>query len=151
MSYENGSLLEPLAVALVGMQRAGVRLGDPVIIYRAGPIGLVTLLCCQAVGATPLLICDINEGRLNFANSLVPRVRTYHVKISRGAEDSASDMIEKMGGIRPAVVMECTGVESSINAAIWSTKFVGKVFIIGIGKNEMKIPFMRLSTQEIDL
>jgi L-iditol 2-dehydrogenase len=151
MSYENGSLLEPLAVALAGMQRAGVRLGDPVIVCGAGPIGLVTLLCCQAVGATPLLICDIDEGRLNFANSLVSRVRTYHVKISRGAEDSASDMIEKMGGIRPAVVMECTGVESSINAAIWSAKFGGKVFVIGVGKNEMKIPFMRLSTQEIDL
>ena len=30
-------------------------------------------------------------------------------------------------------------------------KFGGKVFVIGVGKNEMKIPFMRLSTEEIDL
>ena len=30
-------------------------------------------------------------------------------------------------------------------------KFGGKVFVIGVGKPEMKIPFMRLSTQEIDL
>lgn len=34
---------------------------------------------------------------------------------------------------------------------IFSVKFGGKVFVIGVGKPEMKIPFMRLSTQEIDL
>jgi L-iditol 2-dehydrogenase len=151
MSYENGSLLEPLCVALAGMQRSGIRLGDPVIVCGAGPIGLVTLLCCQAAGATPLLITDIDEGRLRFAKSLVPGVRTYHVKLGRGPEESASEMVEEMGSIRPAVAMECTGVESSINAAIWSVKFGGKVFVIGVGKDEMKIPFMRLSTQEIDL
>ena len=27
----------------------------------------------------------------------------------------------------------------------------GKVFVIGVGKNEMNIPFMRLSVREIDL
>lgn len=151
MSYENGSLLEPLCVALAGMQRSGIRLGDPVVVCGAGPIGLVTLLCCHAAGATPLLITDIDEGRLKFAKSLVPGARTYHANPGISSEDSASEMIEEMGSIRPAVAMECTGVESSINAAIWSVKFGGKVFVVGVGKNEMKIPFMRLSTQEIDL
>jgi L-iditol 2-dehydrogenase len=47
--------------------------------------------------------------------------------------------------------MECTGVESSISGAIQAVKFGGKVFVIGVGKNEMKIPFMRLSTREVDL
>ena len=151
MSYENGSLLEPLCVALAGMQRSGIGLGDPVLVCGAGPIGLVTLLCCQAAGATPLLITDLDEDRLKFAKSLVPKVRTYHVKVGRDPEDSANEMIEGMDNVRPIVAMECTGVESSINAAIWSVRFGGKVFVIGVGKNEMKIPFMRLSTQEIDL
>jgi L-iditol 2-dehydrogenase len=53
--------------------------------------------------------------------------------------------------LRPRIALECTGVESSVASAIWSVKFGGKVFVIGVGKNEMKIPFMRLSTQEIDL
>ncbi|KAF3358955.1 hypothetical protein VdG1_02517 [Verticillium dahliae VDG1] len=74
MSYENGAMLEPLSVALAGMQRAG-----------------------------------------------------------------------------PAIALECTGVESSIAAAIWACKFGGKVFIIGVGKNEINIPFMRASVKEIDI
>jgi L-iditol 2-dehydrogenase len=30
-------------------------------------------------------------------------------------------------------------------------RFGGTVFVVGVGKNEMKFPFMRLSTREIDL
>ena len=50
MSYDNGALLEPLSVALTGVTRARVQIGDPVLICGAGPIGLVTLECCNAAG-----------------------------------------------------------------------------------------------------
>jgi L-iditol 2-dehydrogenase len=33
MSYEEGSLCEPLAVALAGIERANIKLGDPVLIW----------------------------------------------------------------------------------------------------------------------
>jgi L-iditol 2-dehydrogenase len=105
------------------------------------------------------VITDIDEGRLAFAKSLVPEVRTYKVTIGQSAEDCAAGIIDTMNdgkgsgpdALRPKLAIECTGVESSVNAAIWSVKFGGKVFVIGVGKNEMTIPFMRLSTQEIDL
>ena len=151
MSYENGSMLEPLSVALAAMERSGVKLGDPVLVCGAGPIGLITLLCCKAAGAEPIVITDIDEGRLKFAKELAPTVRTYKVERGVGPEQAAGDIIKAAGGIRPAVALECTGVESSCASAIWSVKFGGKVFVIGVGKSEMNMPFMRLSTQEIDL
>jgi L-iditol 2-dehydrogenase len=151
LTYEDGAMLEPLSVALAGIERAGVRLGDPVVICGAGPIGLITLLCCKAAGAAPIVITDIDEGRLKFAADLVPGVITHKVEFSHSAEDFAKLVVEKMGGVEPAVAMECTGVESSVSGAIQAVKFGGKVFVIGVGKNEMKIPFMRLSTREVDL
>ncbi|KAL1988823.1 hypothetical protein VTN96DRAFT_7707 [Rasamsonia emersonii] len=159
MSFEDGALLEPLSVALAGMDRAGVRLGDPVLVAGAGPIGLVTLLCVRAAGATPIVITDIDEGRLRFAKELVPEVRTYKVQPGLSPEENAAGILDALNdgngsapdAIRPRVAMECTGVESSVASAIWSVKFGGKVFVIGVGKNEMKVPFMRLSTWEIDL
>lgn len=33
LSFEEGSLCEPLAVALAGVERAGLRLGDPTLIW----------------------------------------------------------------------------------------------------------------------
>lgn len=150
MSFEDGAMLEPLSVSLACMQRSGVQLGDPVLICGAGPIGLITLLCARAAGAEPIVITDIDEGRLKFAKDLVPSVTTF--KVERvSPEESAKAIVSAFGGIEPAHALECTGVESSISAAIWAVKFGGKVFVIGVGKNEMNIPFMRLSTREVDL
>jgi L-iditol 2-dehydrogenase len=151
LTFEDGAMLEPLSVALAGMDRANVRLGDPVVICGAGPIGLVTLLCARAAGAAPIVITDIDEGRLKFAKELVPTVATHKVEFSHSVDDFRNAVISKMEGVEPAIAMECTGVESSINGAIQAVKFGGKVFVIGVGKNEMKIPFMRLSTREVDL
>ncbi|RLM00255.1 hypothetical protein CFD26_108242 [Aspergillus turcosus] len=159
MSFEDGALLEPLSVSLAAIERSGLRLGDPCLITGAGPIGLITLLSAKAAGATPLVITDIDEGRLAFAKSLVPEVRTYKVQFGLSAEEQANAIINVFNdgqgsgpdALRPRLALECTGVESSVASAIWSVKFGGKVFVIGVGKNEMTIPFMRLSTQEIDL
>ncbi|GES62265.1 GroES-like protein [Aspergillus terreus] len=159
MSYEDGALLEPLSVSLAAIERSGLRLGDPTLITGAGPIGLITLLSARAAGATPIVITDIDEGRLAFAKSLVPDVRTYKVQTNLSAEQNAEGIVNVFNdgqgagpdALRPKLALECTGVESSVASAIWSVKFGGKVFVIGVGKNEMNIPFMRLSTQEIDL
>lgn len=150
MSYEHGAMLEPLSVALAGMQRARMQLGDPVLVCGAGPIGLITMLCCAAAGACPLVITDISESRLEFAKELCPRVITHKVE-KMSAEEGGKAIVESFGGIEPAVTMECTGVESSIASAIWASKFGGKVFIIGVGRDEINIPFMRASVREVDI
>ncbi|EGP87838.1 unnamed protein product [Zymoseptoria tritici ST99CH_1A5] len=151
MSFENGALLEPLSVALAGMQRAKITIGDSVMVCGAGPIGLVTLACVKAAGAEPIVITDIDEGRLAFAKKFCPSVRTHKVEFKDTVEQFAEKVVKLADGVEPAVVMECTGVESSIAGAIQAAKFGGKVFVIGVGRPEIKIPFMRLSTREVDL
>jgi len=151
MSYEEGALLEPLSVALAGVQRADIKLGDAVLVCGAGPIGLVTLACVKAAGASPIVITDIDEGRLKFAKEFCPSVRTHKVEFSHTSEQFAESVLNLCEGEEPRVAIECTGVESSIAGAIYSVKFGGKVFIIGVGKNEVKVPFMMLSTKEVDL
>ncbi len=151
MSYEDGALLEPLSVALAAIKRSGLQLGDPVLICGAGPIGLIVLLCCRAAGAEPIVITDIDEGRLKFAQELVPSVKTHQVQMGVSAENLAKATVAAGDGVEPAVALECTGVESSVAGAVFAVKFGGKVFVIGVGKSEMKMPFMRLSTREIDL
>ncbi|KAJ5378572.1 L-arabinitol 4-dehydrogenase [Penicillium cosmopolitanum] len=153
MSYEDGALLEPLSVTLAAVERSGLRLGDPPPHHRRRSHR------ARAAGACPIVITDIDEGRLAFAKTIAPEVRTYKVQPGLSAEQQAAGIINvfndgkgsEAGALRPKLCLECTGVESSVNSAIWSMKFGGKVFIIGVGKNEMNIPFMRLSTQEIDL
>jgi L-iditol 2-dehydrogenase len=151
LSYEDGAMLEPLSVALAGVKRAEIRLGDAVLVCGAGPIGLVTAVCCRAAGCEPLVITDIDEGRLEFAREFIPGVKTLKVEIGQTPEDFAERVHTLMEDAEPAVAIECTGVESSIAGAIQSVKFGGTVFVIGVGKNEIKMPFMRCSTREVDL
>jgi len=152
LSFEDGALLEPLSVALAGVDRANLRLGHAALICSAGPIGLNTLICARAAGAHPLVITDLDPGRLAFAESLAPgSVRALRVAPGEAPEALAARVVEAMGGIEPDVALECTGAEASIGAAIHAVKFGGTVFVIGIGKDELQFPFMRLSTREIDL
>ncbi|KAK1232915.1 hypothetical protein PQX77_003928 [Marasmius sp. AFHP31] len=150
VSFEEGSLCEPLAVALAGIERSGLRLGDPTLICGAGPIGLVSLLSARAAGAEPIVITDLFQSRLDFAKKLVPGVRT--VLIERGnTPQQQAEIVKEAAGGTVKVVLECTGVESSIHTGIYATQFGGKVFIIGVGKSEQNFPFMYLSANEIDV
>lgn len=150
VSFEEGSLCEPLAVALAGIERSGLRLGDPLIICGAGPIGLVTLLSARAAGAEPIVITDLFQSRLDFAKQLVPSVRTVLIQRDLTPKDQAAK-IKDIAGVPLAIALECTGVESSVHTAIFSLKFGGKVLIVGIGKMEQNFPFMYLSANEIDV
>ncbi|KAK6437274.1 L-arabinitol 4-dehydrogenase [Oleoguttula sp. CCFEE 5521] len=147
LSYEQGALLEPLSVALAAVQRATITLGDPVLICGAGPIGLVTLAGVKAAGAEPITITDIDQSRLDFAKTFCPTVKT--IKVEKTPTESFAEHVVSTMGVEPAVCLECTGVESSIAGAIYAVKFGGKVFIIGVGKPEIKVPFMRISTREV--
>jgi L-iditol 2-dehydrogenase len=118
LSYEEGSLLEPLSVALAGVDRSQLRLGDPLVICGAGPIGLVSLLAANAAGAAPIAITDIDENRLQRAKELVPRVRTVQVRDGEQAKDLGSRIVNTLG-TKTKLVLECTGVESSIHAGIY--------------------------------
>ena len=118
LTFEEGALLEPLSVALAGIERAGLRLGDPLVICGAGPIGLVTLLAAHAAGAAPVVITDLDEFRLGRAKELVPRVRTVLVGKGEGAEETADRVKDALGG-EAKLVMECSGMESSIHTAIY--------------------------------
>jgi L-iditol 2-dehydrogenase len=118
VTFEEAALCEPLAVALAGIERAGLRLGDPVFIAGAGPIGLVTLLSARAAGAEPIVITDMVESRLAVARQLVPGVRTVKVERGEGPKDVAKK-VREAAGVPIQLTLECTGVESSIHTGVF--------------------------------
>lgn len=85
----------------------------------AGPIGLVSLLAAKALGATPIIITDLFQSRLDFAKSLHPDVQTVLVERGRTAEEVALQIREAAGGVDLKFALECTGVESSIRTCIF--------------------------------
>lgn len=59
MSFAQAALVEPLSVAAGAVSRASLKLGQPVLVCGAGPIGLAAALCARAAGAHPVCITDL--------------------------------------------------------------------------------------------
>ena len=70
MSIEAGAMIEPFATAMFAAQTAEVKSGDSVFIMGSGCIGLMTLLVCRHMGAEKVILCDLEDIRLEKAMEL---------------------------------------------------------------------------------
>ena len=65
-------MMEPLSVAVHAVSTIGVcRTDQVVIIFGAGPVGLLCMAVAKALGARRVIAVDINEERLLFARGYV--------------------------------------------------------------------------------
>jgi len=154
LSFSEGALLEPLSVVMHAIERAPLKIGQPCVVFGAGPIGMIALICAKASGAFPLLIVDIVEERLQKAKELVPESDMLCISVRDSPEHVGQQVGRKMkslGCVLPTTILECTGVESSVASAAFSCRRGGVVMVIGVGKQRMNLPFMHLSMSEIDL
>jgi len=70
MPFEHGAMIEPTAVAVHAVNRAGFINGKDCAIYGAGPIGLLTLQAFKAMGGGKAVCLDILDKRLELAKAL---------------------------------------------------------------------------------
>ncbi|PVH69146.1 GroES-like protein [Cadophora sp. DSE1049] len=147
ISYRTASLLEPLSVALHALRITPIDVGTPVAIFGAGPIGLLVMAVARASGAHPVVITDVDETRLEFARTFEPHCLTHKVEVGAMVRESAN--AQRM----PAVVLECTGIESSIIAASYTVRRGGRIDVVGVSSKPYlnNIPFMHLSLAEVQL
>jgi threonine dehydrogenase-like Zn-dependent dehydrogenase len=64
------ALAEPLSCAVNGLRAARLEVGDVVLIYGAGPMGMLNLLLALISGASRVLMVDLNAQRLETARTL---------------------------------------------------------------------------------
>ena len=70
VSFIHAALAEPLSCAVNGIRVAGVEQGDWVLIYGAGPMGLMNLMLALLSGASEVFVADLNDARLKKARAL---------------------------------------------------------------------------------
>jgi L-iditol 2-dehydrogenase len=70
LSYEDGTLIEPLACVLKGLKRARIRQGDTVLVIGLGVMGMLNILALKKYGAGRIIGADMVSYRLNKAREL---------------------------------------------------------------------------------
>jgi L-iditol 2-dehydrogenase len=120
MSFSTAALVEPISVALGGIQRSGLVFGQPVLICGAGPIGLNALAIAKAAGAYPILVTDIAEHKLRRAREMGADL-VLCCQTGWDGKEVARRIRGLMGeveeGLEPEVALECTGAQTSFYAA----------------------------------
>jgi 2-desacetyl-2-hydroxyethyl bacteriochlorophyllide A dehydrogenase len=130
LSLRAAALAEPVGVALYGVRRARVALGDRVLVVGAGPIGLFAMQVSRAAGAAEVWQADLRPERLEMARRLGA---TGVLDLSKG---SLAEALASAKG-EPDVVMECSGNPEAFAQAIKVVRAGGRVGILGYYGDEL--------------
>jgi len=126
ISYEEAAITEPLACVLHGVEEAGVKLGDSVAIIGAGPIGLLHLLIVKGVGAEKVIMIDLVEERLDFAEKL-----GADETVNAGKENVEEKVRQSTGSYGADVVIEAIGKPQTWEQALRLVRKGGTVLEFG--------------------
>ncbi|KAL3956082.1 hypothetical protein ACCO45_008928 [Purpureocillium lilacinum] len=144
VSFQTAALVEPLSVAMHALRTSPVTLGAPAAVFGAGPIGLLTMAVARASARTPSSSRTSTRGgwRLRGGSSRAQ---------GEGENDQEEDEVDEYH--MPQVVLECTGVESSIATAAYTARRGGTVNVVGVSPRITidNVPFMHMSLAEIKL
>jgi L-iditol 2-dehydrogenase len=126
VSYEEAAITEPLACVLHGVEEAEVKLGDNVAIIGAGPIGLLHLLTVKKLGIEKVIIIDLVDERLSFAEKL-----GADETINAGKVDVTEKVRQLTGGYGTDVVIEAIGSPNTWEQALTLVRKGGTVLEFG--------------------
>jgi L-iditol 2-dehydrogenase len=144
VSNVEGALVEPLAVGLHAANQGGVKLGDTVLIYGSGCIGLVSLLASKAMGASKVIVVDVLENRLKTALKL----GADHVVNPKEA-DVVTTVMELTQGKGAQVVIDTAAAEITVKQTADVLKTGGTIVLVGMtAKDEASFNFMKLMGKE---
>uniref|UniRef100_A0A0A8K9K5 Xylitol dehydrogenase n=1 Tax=[Candida] sonorensis TaxID=51926 RepID=A0A0A8K9K5_9ASCO len=132
VSLEEGALVEPLSVGTHATRLAQVTIGDKLVVFGAGPVGLLIAAVGKAFGASKVALIDIIDEKLEFA---LKNGYATHVYNSKGKSfDEIKDYIlSQWDGERPTVAMDATGNQYCIANAIQLLAKKGRYVQVGMG------------------
>ncbi len=126
MSFEQGAIVEPAAVAAYGLQQSGMKLGDTVLVTGAGPIGLLTVQVAIASGASQVFVTDVSEARLAKAKE-VGATQTFDAR-----DKDIPKKIREMTGHGVDVFIDAAGVQASFDTGIKSLRNGGTAVLVAL-------------------
>jgi D-xylulose reductase len=151
VSLEEGALMEPLSVGVHIARQASIKPGESVVVFGAGPIGLLVGAVARAFGAGKIVIVDINEERLKFAEKFVQGAGIYIPQKGLSAAENAAALLKAHGlpetGVDVAV--DASGATPSIQTSIFVLRTGGTYVQAGMGAPEIQFPIVEMCAKEL--
>jgi len=146
MTFEQGSLVEPLAVCYRALKESGATSQDSVAIIGGGSIGLLCLAVAKAMGIRETLIVvkypqQVKVAKIYGADHIVNMADT-------DVQAYCSDITDNMGF---DVVIETSSSESGFNDSVEIVRKRGTVVLVGIYTKSLSVNLNNIVVKEINV
>jgi L-iditol 2-dehydrogenase len=144
VTYDQGVMVEPLAVGVHAAVKADVKPTDRVAILGAGPIGLLTLVAVKARGVKDIVITDVLDYSLDVAKEM----GVSHVINVKEESQWVDQAKEAFGGKSFDKVFITAGVPGIINDSLNLLKKGGRAVAVAMFQTQQSIDIEQLQQNE---
>lgn len=136
LSDEQVVLLSDIAsTGFSGAESGNIRIGDSVVVFAQGPIGLCATAGAKLMGATLVIGVDGDDNRLAMAKRMGADVTLDHRAVDVVAE------VQRLTGGGADVAIEALGTQQTFESALRSLRPGGTLSSLGVYSGKLQIPY----------
>jgi threonine dehydrogenase-like Zn-dependent dehydrogenase len=124
-----------MSTGFSGAERGDVKIGDTVVVFALGPIGLCAVAGARLKGATTIIGVDTVPARMNVARSMGA---THVVDFKQG--DVVAQIMAITGGRGADVAIEALGTQATFEWALRVLRPGGTLSSLGVYSSDLTIP-----------
>jgi len=135
LPFEEAAMAEPVAVALHALRQAQIEVGDTVVIYGPGTIGILIAQWARAWGAKKVLLVGTDLNNYEFIENL-----GFYDYFNASKGDPIQWVMEQTNGNGADVAIEAVGVQATACNCLESVASGGKVIFVGNPHSDFTFP-----------
>lgn len=118
-----------------GAESAQIKIGDAVVVFAQGPIGLCATAGAKLMGASLIIAIDGDRNRLRVAREMGADVTLdYH-------DSNVVAEVQKLTGGGADVAIEALGTQETFESALRSLRPAGTLSSLGVYSGKLQIPY----------
>jgi (R,R)-butanediol dehydrogenase/meso-butanediol dehydrogenase/diacetyl reductase len=146
LTAEQGAVVEPAAVSLNAVLRAGVTCGDTVLVVGSGPIGALAVLAAFTAGAAAVYVSEPNPKRAAMALTLGAAVSLEGERATQ-----AEQIRDLTNGMGVDVAIDCAGKEGTVNLCIESVRPGGVVGVPSVHRASIDVDIRSVTRKPVSI
>jgi len=146
MTFEEGAMIEPLAVTVHAVKRVGDVAGKKVAVLGAGPIGILLVQTLKAFGAAEVLVTDVSDLRLQLAKDC-----GADYAFNTRTADFGQVVVESFGPDKADLIFDCAGNNITMGQAIQNARKGSIIVLVAVFAGMATVDLAKLNDSELDL
>jgi threonine dehydrogenase-like Zn-dependent dehydrogenase len=128
-------LADIASTGISGAESGGVRIGDAVVVFAQGPIGLCATVGARLMGASLVIGVDGDETRLRFS-----RMMGADVVLDHRQQDVVAE-VKRLTGGGADVAIEALGTPQTFESALRCLRPGGTLSSLGVYSGKLELPY----------